>query len=111
MDSNHVIKFNLEEARRRSLILWKNLPAEIHHWKPDNNAMTVLEMVRHVLEGEHLDLQIIESRGELGKYLSPWKNMPFVDMEAELRFAEPFRSNFTNAVEFLTPEDLDEIKI
>ncbi|HYH13882.1 MAG TPA: hypothetical protein VD794_01595 [Flavisolibacter sp.] len=62
------ITLNFEEIRRRSIILWKGIPDIFYGWQPDAGAMACLEMVRHVLEGEHLFHQIILNRGDLGNY-------------------------------------------
>ena len=39
---------NLKETRRRSIKLWRSLPDSLLSWKPDNEAMTFGEMIRHV---------------------------------------------------------------
>ena len=41
-------------------------------------------MIRHVLEGEHLFHKIIEKRGNLGDYQSPWKGLEYTDLNHEL---------------------------
>ena len=48
MNSIEIVIFNLEEVRRRSIKVWSEIPEDFLHWKPDNEAMSCLEMVRHV---------------------------------------------------------------
>lgn len=111
MTPTEIIILNFEEIRRRSIKLWKGIPAENYFWKPDENAMHCLEMVRHVLEGEHLFHIIVERRGDLGDYPSPWDGRTYVDLETELGFAAPFRAAFLNAIKKFSPEDLSNIEI
>ena len=101
-----IIILNFEEIRRRSLKVWRNLPGTQLNWKPDKEAMTCIEMVRHVLEGEHLFHIIIQNKGNLGDYRSPWVNLPYSDLDAELSFAEPYRNEFLRMIKTFSPEDL-----
>jgi hypothetical protein len=59
MTHTDLLVLNFEEIRRRSLILWQELTVENYFWRPDIKAMTCLETVRHVLEGEHLFHKIV----------------------------------------------------
>ena len=111
MNAIKIILLNFSEVRRRSLKLWRDIPKEYLNWKPDEKAFTILEMIRHVLEGEHLFHTIIEKRGDLGNYKSPWENLPYVDLETELEFSKKYRDNFINMIENLDELDLKHIKI
>ena len=71
MNSIEIIILNFTEIRRRSIKLWSGIPREYYNWRPDENAFTILEMIRHILEGEHLFHKIIENRCNLGEYVSP----------------------------------------
>ena len=51
MNSNEIIGLNFSEIRRRSIKLWSGIPNEYLNWKPDENAFTIIEMIRHILEG------------------------------------------------------------
>lgn len=109
--TNEILILNFEEIRRRSIKLWSGLDPECYSWRPDIHAMTCLEMIRHVLEGEHLYHVIVNRRGDLGDYISPWQNRPFTDLQAELDFAEPRRKEFLAAIREFRPNDLEEIEI
>lgn len=39
---------NLKETRRRSILLWRSLPDSWIDWRPDKEAMSFGEMIRHV---------------------------------------------------------------
>jgi len=111
MNSIEIILLNFTEIRRRSIKLWKGIPDKKLHWKPDNNAFTCIEMVRHVLEAEHLFHIIIERKGNLGDYKSPWENLPFSNLENELKMAETYHQDFLNMIKSLNEENLKTIKI
>jgi uncharacterized damage-inducible protein DinB len=111
MTQIEIILLNFEEIRRRSIKLWSGIIPEYYFWRPDIQAMNCLEMVRHVLEGEHLFHIIVNRRGNIGDYISPWKDLPYTDLQAELDFAVPFRKEFMDTVKAFVPEELSTIEI
>jgi uncharacterized damage-inducible protein DinB len=111
MTQAEILILNFEEIRRRSIKLWTGITPENYFWKPDSDAMSCLEMVRHVLEGEHLFHIIVENRGNIGDYISPWQDRLYTNLQDELDFASPFRENFLDAVKKFTPEELSSIEI
>jgi uncharacterized damage-inducible protein DinB len=111
MSANEVIILNFEEIRRRSLKLWKGIPPEMYLWKPDNEAMTTLEMIRHVLEGEHLFHTIVNNKGNLGDYVSPWNEKPYTNLQDEIDFAASFREKFIKTLKSYTSQEFDTIEI
>ncbi len=111
MTEIEIILLNFKEIRRRSIKLWTAITPEIYSWKPDLKAMNCLEMVRHVLESEHLFHIIVNRRGNLNDYISPWVNKPYSDLQGELKFAEPFREKFIETVQQFSVEDLSKIEI
>lgn len=111
MNSIEIILLNFSEVRRRSIKLWSGIPNEYLNWKPDEKAFSIIEMVRHVLEGEHLFHKIIENRGNLGDYQSPWEGLGYSDVKNELDFAKKYRSAFINMIKDLKESDLEHIRI
>ena len=104
MTPSEIIILNFEEIRRRSIKLWSGLTPENYFWRPDIKAMTAIEMVRHVLEGEHLFHKIVENKGNLGDYISPWQNKVYTTLQDELDFAQPFREEFIKAIKKMTDQ-------
>ena len=111
MKSIEIILLNFSEIRRRSIKLWSGIPNEYLNWKPDNKAFTIIEMIRHVLEGEHLFHKIIENRGNLGDYKSPWEVLKFTDLKNELDFAQNYQSDFLGMISRINESDLETIRI
>ncbi|MGD6847256.1 DinB family protein [Rossellomorea aquimaris] len=111
MNSINLIILNFNEVRRRSIKVWTSIPQEKLKWKPDDKAMTCLEMIRHVLESEHYYHLAIKNRGSLSNFDSPFEIRPFTSVNAELDFAEPYRKQFLDTIKSFSEEDLKNIKI
>ncbi|MFL5538487.1 MAG: DinB family protein [Longimicrobiaceae bacterium] len=106
MQSAELLVLDLEEVRRRSVKVWQAIPADRLQWRPDAEAMTCIEMVRHVLEGEWLYMQMLRSGGSLGSDASPFNPRPYTGVAAEIAFAEPYRKEFLGLVASYTAEEL-----
>ena len=102
---------NFEEVRRRSILIWKGLPEEFNHWKPDKDAESFIEVIRHVLECEQLFHMRIIKRGIFTNYISPWAGRPLISVKDELKFAEPYRNEFLNMIRSFSEKDFIAIKI
>ncbi|MCZ8535303.1 DinB family protein [Psychrobacillus psychrodurans] len=111
MNSIDLILLNLNEVRRRSTKVWTSIPQEKLHWKPDKEAMTCIEMVRHVLESEHYYHLAIKNQGSLTVFDSPFEKQPFSTVNEELKVAEPLRNEFIETIKSYSEEDLTNIKI
>jgi uncharacterized damage-inducible protein DinB len=111
MTSNELVILNFEEIRRRSLKLWSGITTEMYFWKPDNEAMNTIEMIRHVLEGEHLFHTIVNNRGNIGDYISPWSEKEYTNLEDEINFAKPFREKFIETLKSYNTEEFETIEI
>ncbi|PYO47272.1 MAG: DinB family protein [Gemmatimonadetes bacterium] len=106
-----VILLNAREVRRRSEIAWRGIPADSLQWKPDPAARSAIEMVRHVLEGEYLYMQMAKERRSVSEDRSPFAGRPFVSVDDELAFAVPFRKEFERMVGSFADDDFESIVI
>ena len=111
MESIELLIVNLEEVRRRSLKVWHGIPDDRLHWKPDDEAMTCIEVVRHVLEGEYVYMHIVRTGGSLASEETPFTDRPYEGVAAEVAFAEPFREQFLRLVGSYSPHDLSTRRI
>ncbi|MBM7587132.1 putative damage-inducible protein DinB [Bacillus pakistanensis] len=111
MNSIDLLILNFEEVRRRSIKVWDSIPEQYLEWKPDHEAMTCLEMVRHVLESEHYYHLALRNQGSLHHFESPFEKQPLVSVEKELEFAAPYREAFLEQVSQYKDEDLSTINI
>lgn len=111
MNTKELLILNFEEVRRRSIKLWMSIAVQHLYWKPDYDAMSCIEMVRHVLESENIYHHIILHRGELGNYESPLTGNPFTTIDEELKNAQPYREKFLKMVNSFTVKELEEVYI
>jgi uncharacterized damage-inducible protein DinB len=111
MEATDVLALNLEEVRRRSVKIWLAVPAEQLHWRPDESAMSCVEMVRHVLEGEYNYTLMLRSGASLASDESPFSARPYTSVEDELAFAEPYHRDTLELVRSYSPEELSARKV
>ncbi|MCX2837691.1 DinB family protein [Salinimicrobium sp. MT39] len=110
MTQSELIILNLSEIRQRSIKIWKALPKNYYNWKPDEKAMTAIEMIRHVLEADY-GWNIIINNGSMLNYKTPCENRPFVSVSDELEFAEPYRKAFLESIQKFSDPELSETHI
>jgi uncharacterized damage-inducible protein DinB len=108
MEITDLIILNFEETRRRSIKVWKSIPGDVLHWKPDEKALSCAEMIRHILEGEFLYHQILKGKGSqaLVNLVNPFEGREFLTVDVELDFAQSYRNDFLNYIKLLKKEDL-----
>jgi len=111
MNTIDLILLNFNEVRRRSIKLWTSIPQDLLNWRPDDKAMSCIEMIRHVLESEYYYHQALKNKGSVPEFESPFEKQPFSTIDAELIFAEPFRNQFIETIKSFSNEDLKNIKI
>jgi uncharacterized damage-inducible protein DinB len=110
MSGSQLLCLNLTETRRRSIRIWRAIPLSLFDWRPDPDAMSCFEMVRHVLEADYLYGQmLLERRSYSGD--SPFANRQFDDLDAALVFANPYRESLLETVLELSDDDLKTIAI
>ncbi|WP_152657987.1 DinB family protein [Oceanobacillus sp. CFH 90083] len=115
MNTNDLIILNFEEVRRRSEKVWRAIPEEMLQWRPDENALSCAEMIRHVLEGEFLYHQILIDRGSkaltLDNISNPFEERAFTAVDDELEFAQQYRNKFMKYIKTISANDLENIEI
>ncbi|WP_274364563.1 DinB family protein [Paenibacillus thermotolerans] len=113
MNAIDMIVLNFEEVRRRSIKVWNGIPQQMLNWKPDENALTCSEMIRHVLEGEFLYHRILIGRGSkaLSQISNPYEGRQFTSVEDELAFARPYREEFIRYIKSVNVTDLESVNI
>ncbi|MCB0663922.1 MAG: DinB family protein [Saprospiraceae bacterium] len=110
MSQAELIIINFSEIRRRSIMLWETLPESLYHWKPDEGAMSAIEMIRHVLQADY-GWNIIINQGDMTHYKTPWDNRPFISVSDEIAFAAPYRKAFLDSIRQFSDLHLDQTEI
>jgi hypothetical protein len=103
VNANEALILNLTEVRRRSLALWNGIPSDRLHWKPDHAAMTCIEMVRHVLEGEILYMWMLDRGESLESEDSPFTGREVTNVEDDVAFESPYRIQLIELIRSYTP--------
>lgn len=111
MNAKELLILNFEEVRRRSIKVWKGISEEDLYWRPDPEAMSCFEMIRHVLESENIFHHIILNLGKPGNYESPLTGNPYTSVDDELKNAQPFREKFLKMVHSFSLKELEEVYI
>ncbi len=111
MISTELLLLNFQEVRRRSIAIWQGVPEPWYPWKPDPEAESFIEVIRHVLECERLFHYRILNRGPVADYVSPWAGRPYKNLADELAFASPYRTEFLDMVQGFSNADLEIIEI
>jgi uncharacterized damage-inducible protein DinB len=111
MSPNDVLVLNLEEVRRRSLLVWRGIPVDRLTWAPDREAMSCIGVVRHVLEGEFLYAEMLKAGRSVSESISPYLQRPLSSVEEELAFAAPYRAGLIRFVRSLTPDKFGALRI
>jgi DinB superfamily len=111
MNATEILLLNLEEIRRRSVIVWRGIPPDRAHWKPDGEAMTCIGMVRHVLEGEFLYTEMLKVRRSVPEDATPFTGRPFTTVDDEIAFSLPFRTTLVRLVQSIGPEELTTLRV
>jgi uncharacterized damage-inducible protein DinB len=111
MNSLETISLNFSEIRRRSVKVWLGIPEDKYHWKPDADAMTCIEMVRHVIESQYIYQQIVINRGDRGELITPWQDKPYMSIREEIEYSLPYVSAFMEMINSFSENELEEIEI
>jgi uncharacterized damage-inducible protein DinB len=112
MTTTESMILNFEEIRRRSIKLWSGLTPEFYEWRPDSKAQSCIGMIRHVLDTENIyRLIIVNKGGNADDFESPWKDLPFSNLQNELEFAMAFRKEFLETIRRFTADELTSIEI
>lgn len=107
MNAVDLAVMNLKETRRRSIKLWRSLPDEWLPWRPDSEALSFGEMIRHVWEGSYgYHMIVLHDGNESAVLPQPHENEPIVSVEREIELSEPYFATFTSYVEGLTSGEL-----
>lgn len=111
MTQIELIIWNLEEVRRRSKKVWTSIPYEYEEWRPDPDAMSCIEIIRHVNESQHYYHQAILNRASIKHFESPFDDKEYISIADEIAFGEPYHQAFLEMIRTIDPQDLREVKI
>jgi len=107
MTGKELALLNLRETRRRSVLVWRAIPDSQLEWKPDPQAMSFGETIRHVWDGTYIYHQLLlEGKNLPDNFQSPFEHLPIGSVEEEITRAEPVFYAFLEDVAQLPEGDL-----
>ncbi|WP_128894607.1 DinB family protein [Longirhabdus pacifica] len=107
MDAIQAMTFNLRETRRRSILLWRSLPDSWLTWRPDKDAMSFGEMIRHVWGASYGFHKIIQNNGYTELQPLPYDQEPIVSVENEITLSQPYFEAFIAYIQTISIDELD----
>ena len=105
MTAQEIIVLNLQEVRRRSLKIWRAIPDTQLTWKPDENALGIGEMIRHVWEASESYRRIV-AHGRSLELPDHYADEPVSSVETEIAFAAPLFERLLQDIRGFTANDL-----
>lgn len=107
MNAIDLCMWNLQETRRRSILLWRSLPDCWITWRPDEEAMSFGEMIRHVWSCSYYYHKVLQNNGSvLLDMKAPFEPEPILSIEREIEMAQPYFEDFIDYVHNLSNEEL-----
>lgn len=108
MDAIDLAILNLKETRRRSIKLWESLPDSWITWRPDKEALSFGEMIRHVWSASFHYHMILRNNGSVKtKTPTPYDKEPIISIKKEIALSELYFSDFIEYVQSLSIEELE----
>lgn len=108
MNAIELCILNLKETRRRSIQLWRSLPDSLLTWKPDNEAMSFGEMIRHVWSASFQYHMILRNNGSIKTEIHPpYDEEPITSVEKEIELSQLYFVDFIEYVESISMEELE----
>lgn len=108
MNSIDLILLDLKECRRRFLIVAKCFPNEFLIWRPDVNALSVGEMIRHVLIHDYLwTILLKENRLPAEEEYGDLLKAPYDSLANEIEKFAVYQKNFLEYVSSLNIKELE----
>lgn len=103
---------NLETARQRSLLVFNAIPHEYIHWKMDNDSMSIIETVRHLLDCDKWYMKNIQDRkNDHLNYDELFGNRPFISIENEIEINKKNRIDFIEYLKTFSDEALENTQL
>jgi len=111
MNVNELVVVNLSETRRRSLIVWRAVPNAQLRWKPDEEALSIGDMIRHIWTAQITYHQIVIAGHSVSDSHTAFDSIPVTDIDQEIAMSIPPFQEFIDHVRELPSAAFDDRKI
>ncbi|MFN8283301.1 MAG: DinB family protein [Chitinophagales bacterium] len=103
---------NIETARKRSLLVFRAIPHEHIHWKLDEDSMSLIETVRHVLDCDKWYHKNIADRSNINlNYDIMFGGRPYISIENEIEINQKDRIDFIEFLKNISDDELQNTKL
>ncbi|RAI82679.1 DinB family protein [Macrococcoides goetzii] len=110
MNSIDVLILNMSEVRRRSEIVWKSIDKKYYEFKPDQDALTIYEMIKHVLQSEYMYHEMFIKGGSIEEIPTPYDDI-YNSIEELIIVSKKYKDEYKEFIKKLNEDDLTNIKI
>lgn len=110
MNAIDLTVLNLKETRRRSIKLWESLPNSWITWRPDKEALSFGEMIRHVWSASYHYHMVLRNNGSVKTATptpTPFDQEPIISIKKEIELSKLYFDDFIEYVQSLTIEELE----
>lgn len=97
---------NITEVRRRSQLVWRSAPDEWLKWKPDEAALSMGEMIRHMWTAQVYYHEALVHGGSVSDHREPCEGRPILSAQAEIELSTPHFERFVDYIQTLRDEEL-----
>lgn len=112
MDAKALILLDLKETRRRFIKAASSIPDRFIHWQPDAEALSVGQMIRHVLEHDYYWHMILtERRLPTEEETASLQDRPYTSIQDEVERSEAHHFRFLSYVESLDVRTFETLLI
>jgi uncharacterized damage-inducible protein DinB len=107
MNAIDLFLLDFQECRRRFLMVAGAFPDEFLTWRPDKEALSVGETIRHVLLHDFFWLKILqEGRLLTDEECNPLQERPFTCLQDEIDRTISYQQEFINFIKTYTEKEL-----
>lgn len=101
-----LVVLNLTEVRRRAHLVWRSVPDEWLTWKPDDAAMSIGEMIRHMWTAQVYYHEALKYGGSVPDHHEPCDGQPVLNVAEEISLSQPYFERFVDYIHSLSDEEL-----
>jgi len=112
MDAKSLILLDLQETRRRFIKVALGIPDSYINWQPDAEALSIGQMIRHVLQHDYdWHLILTEQRLPTDEEQAAMRDVPYTRIQDEIERNESHHVRFLSYVESLDVRDFGTVRI
>ncbi|UBH13372.1 DinB family protein [Macrococcus armenti] len=105
-----ILILNMSEVRKRSEIVWGSIDKEFYEFKPDKDALTIFEMIKHVLQSEYMYHAMFIKGCSTEEIPTPYDDIES-SIEELIVVSKKYKGEYKEFIKKLSEDNLTNIKI